>query len=107
MAMFIAADGTDWEWAAALATTLAVFHHGRFRLPVLADRLLSLVFVTPTWHHRHHHPEKKYNNSHYGVIFSFWDRLFGATAYFAGGFPIGLKGAPPSDCLSWKKLIDP
>lgn len=105
LAIFFAWSITEWEWAAAIATSLTVFHHARFRLPKYADDIVSLILVTPHWHHRHHNPIMKFNNSHYGVIFSFWDRLFGTTASDPSGFPIGLDKSQPSDGISWKKLI--
>jgi sterol desaturase/sphingolipid hydroxylase (fatty acid hydroxylase superfamily) len=41
------------------------------------SRLISLLIVTPGFHHRHHsawHPE---TDSNYGEVLTIWDRLFG------------------------------
>lgn len=53
----------------------SLFQHAHIHLPRHLEVLLSMIFVTPDWHHRHHHPDIVNTNSHYGTIFSFWDRL--------------------------------
>ncbi|WP_394990295.1 sterol desaturase family protein [Emticicia sp.] len=54
-----------------------VFAHSNFRIPVRIDRIISCVFVTPNFHHVHHHYQQPYTDSNYGDVLSIWDRLFG------------------------------
>jgi sterol desaturase/sphingolipid hydroxylase (fatty acid hydroxylase superfamily) len=52
-----------------------MFHHSNLRLPVVWERRLNLVFVTPRMHGVHHSAVGPETNSNYSVIFSWWDRL--------------------------------
>jgi len=38
---------------------------------------LEYVFVTPRSHHIHHSASPEHYDTNFGVVFSFWDRLFG------------------------------
>lgn len=53
-----------------------LFGHGNIRVPVTVDRWLKYVLVTPSMHHLHHALDVRAANRNYGVIFSFWDRMF-------------------------------
>ncbi|MEZ6140204.1 MAG: sterol desaturase family protein [Zavarzinella sp.] len=57
--------------------------HSNTRFPIWLDRVLSLVFVTPTFHKVHHHYVQPQTDSNYGNIFSLWDRLFHTTSHIA------------------------
>jgi sterol desaturase/sphingolipid hydroxylase (fatty acid hydroxylase superfamily) len=35
-----------------------------------------MFFSTPGWHKIHHANEQKFTDSHYGDVFTFWDRIF-------------------------------
>jgi sterol desaturase/sphingolipid hydroxylase (fatty acid hydroxylase superfamily) len=48
-----------------------------YHLPVKADKIIGLVFITPNLHHVHHHYKQPYTDSNYGDVLSIWDRLFG------------------------------
>ena len=52
-----------------------LFHHSNLRLPIRIERLLNKVIVTPRMHGIHHSQVWRENNSNYGTIFSWWDRL--------------------------------
>ncbi len=52
-----------------------LFHHSNWRLPIALERALSKVIVTPRMHGIHHSEVRRENNSNFGTIFSFWDRL--------------------------------
>ncbi len=52
-----------------------LFHHSNWRLPIRLERILSKVIVTPRMHGIHHSQVHRENNSNFGTIFSFWDRL--------------------------------
>jgi sterol desaturase/sphingolipid hydroxylase (fatty acid hydroxylase superfamily) len=52
-----------------------VFHHSNIRLPIGAERLLNQVLVTPRMHGIHHSQVQRENNSNFGTVFPWWDRL--------------------------------
>lgn len=54
-----------------------LFQHSNVRLPVAAERWLSLILVTPRMHGVHHSQVREENNSNWSSVFSFWDRLHG------------------------------
>ena len=56
---------------------LIFFQHANVKLPDWIDRYGSYVFSTPGWHKMHHAAERKLTDSHYGDVFTFWDRIFG------------------------------
>ena len=52
-----------------------LFHHSNVRLPIRFERLLSKVLVTPRMHGIHHSQVRRENNSNFGTVFPWWDRL--------------------------------
>lgn len=58
-----------------LVTSMALFHHSNFKLPLLAENFFSLVIVTPLYHQNHHSYYWEETNSNFSTIFSFWDRI--------------------------------
>lgn len=88
----------------ALAAFQMIFAHTNLALPSRLNSALSLIFVTPDTHRVHHSTVRAEADSNYGVIFTFWDRLFrtfisapkaGHTAFQMGLIesPIVKKGA--------------
>jgi len=57
------------------------FTHSNIRLPENIDRALSWVIVTPNAHKFHHHYKMPWTDRNFGLIFVFWDRLFGTYVY--------------------------
>jgi sterol desaturase/sphingolipid hydroxylase (fatty acid hydroxylase superfamily) len=53
------------------------FQHMNAALPVWLDRLLRVVLVTPDMHRIHHSVRTEDHDTNFGIVFSFWDRLFG------------------------------
>ena len=68
---------SGWAFATyQLAFQLEVmFHHSNWRLPIRLERALSKVIVTPRMHGIHHSQMQRENNSNFGTIFTWWDRL--------------------------------
>ena len=66
-----------WAFTAYQVVFLAevIFHHSNVRLPIQLERLLSKVFVTPRMHGIHHSQVQRENNSNFGTVFTWWDRL--------------------------------
>jgi sterol desaturase/sphingolipid hydroxylase (fatty acid hydroxylase superfamily) len=66
-------------WAFALYQLVfqseVLFHHSNLRLPIRFERLLSKVVVTPRMHGIHHSQVQRENNSNFGTVFPWWDRL--------------------------------
>src|SRR5476649_976426 len=52
-----------------------LFHHSNLRLPIGLERLLSKIIVTPRMHGIHHSQVHRENNSNFGTVFNWWDRL--------------------------------
>jgi sterol desaturase/sphingolipid hydroxylase (fatty acid hydroxylase superfamily) len=55
----------------------AMFNHANFRLPLVLDRWLRLVVVTPDMHRVHHSVIRSETDSNYGFNLAVWDRIFG------------------------------
>jgi len=67
----------------AIMTLATLFQHSNIAWPSRIDRMLRPIFITPGLHRRHHSPDPAENNTNFGEIFSFWDRIFGT--YREGG----------------------
>jgi sterol desaturase/sphingolipid hydroxylase (fatty acid hydroxylase superfamily) len=52
-----------------------LFHHSNIRLPPYLERALNTLLVTPRMHGIHHSDIREENNSNFGVVFAWWDRL--------------------------------
>jgi len=52
-----------------------LFQHSNVRLPLMAERWLNLILVTPRMHGIHHSEIRPENNSNFSVVFPWWDRL--------------------------------
>lgn len=66
-------------WAFAIYQLLfqaeVLFHHSNLRLPIGLERFLSKIIVTPRMHGIHHSQVHRENNSNFGTLFTWWDRL--------------------------------
>jgi sterol desaturase/sphingolipid hydroxylase (fatty acid hydroxylase superfamily) len=60
-----------------LLNATSMFNHSNVRLPLLADRLLRLVVVTPDMHRVHHSITPAETNSNFGFNLPWWDYLLG------------------------------
>ena len=54
-----------------------IMQHSNFKFNNWIEKYGRYIFSTPGWHKIHHSNEKKYTDSHYGDVFTFWDRIFG------------------------------
>jgi sterol desaturase/sphingolipid hydroxylase (fatty acid hydroxylase superfamily) len=68
---------SGWAFAAYELVFQAntLFHHSNLRLPIRFERLLNKVLVTPRMHGIHHSQVQRENNSNFGVVFPWWDRV--------------------------------
>ncbi|UTH48815.1 sterol desaturase family protein [Loktanella salsilacus] len=60
-----------------LLNATAMFNHSNIRLPMLVDRVLRLIVVTPDMHRVHHSIIPEETNSNFGFNLPWWDRLLG------------------------------
>jgi len=61
----------------ALTLYFEVFQHSNIKLPNTIEKILSLIWVTPTVHWIHHYTVNQKKDSNYGIVFSIYDRLLG------------------------------
>lgn len=76
----IAVLGIPVAAIAIFETTLVVVTfivHGNVSYPRALDNMFRTLLVTPDMHRIHHSARIAETDSNYGVIFSWWDRLFG------------------------------
>lgn len=55
--------------------------HSNLKMPMVVDKTLSYLFITPNMHKFHHHFERPWTDTNFGNIFSIWDRMFGTFVY--------------------------
>jgi sterol desaturase/sphingolipid hydroxylase (fatty acid hydroxylase superfamily) len=60
-----------------LLNATAMFNHSNVRLPLIVDRFLRLIVVTPDMHRVHHSILPEETNSNFGFNLPWWDRLLG------------------------------
>lgn len=61
----------------ALSNVIAVYTHGNVRTAGPVDRLLRSVVMTPDVHIVHHSAVRRETDSNFGLVLTWWDRLFG------------------------------
>lgn len=74
----------------------SMFNHANARLPLVVDRWLRWLVVTPDMHRVHHSVVPDETNSNFGLNVPWWDRLFGTyrgqPAAGHEGMRIGVNG---------------
>ena len=86
--------------------------HFKILLPEKWNKILSYLIVTPNFHRVHHSLDMKEGNSNFGIIFPFWDKLFGTcvsktyTQLKTIELGINLKETPHANSLK-EYLINP
>jgi sterol desaturase/sphingolipid hydroxylase (fatty acid hydroxylase superfamily) len=56
---------------------ITLFNHGNVRIPPWIDRPLRWLVVTPDMHRIHHSAANVETDSNFGLVFPWWDHLFG------------------------------
>lgn len=56
-----------------------LLNHSNIKFPAWFERYAAWILVTPDWHRVHHSSYQPETDSHYGDVFTFWDRLFGTS----------------------------
>lgn len=108
--LVVAALGLPVE--AVLATSLVgalhnVFVHANARLGADVEPAVRTVFVTPDLHRVHHSADLSDSMHNYGIVFSFWDRLFRTwrTPVDAGPRSFGIEAERDPARLSLPRLL--
>lgn len=60
-----------------IVLTLSFWEHANVRVPMVLDRRLRLLIVTPEIHRTHHSRDARECQSNFGNLTTWWDRLFG------------------------------
>ncbi len=68
---------TSFVLYGTLNLMLIILQHSNVRFPYWLEKFGRYVLATPGWHKIHHSNEQKFTDSHYGDLFTFWDRIFG------------------------------
>lgn len=55
----------------------SMFNHSNIRMPLVIDRWLRMLVVTPDMHRVHHSWHSRETNSNFGFNVPWWDHLFG------------------------------
>ncbi len=88
---------------------LAMFNHANARIPLLLDRVLRWIIVTPDMHRVHHSVERPEHNTNFGFNLSCWDRVLGTyrdqPAKGHEGMTIGLKSFRERTWQSLPRLL--
>jgi sterol desaturase/sphingolipid hydroxylase (fatty acid hydroxylase superfamily) len=96
--------GVDKMSVLAMETLIllcTMFHHTNSCFKY--ERILGCFMIVPFLHRLHHATERSDYDHNYGIIFSFWDRLFG-TLSVAEPERIGIKNSPPENVFSLLKF---
>lgn len=72
----------------------SLFEHSNLRMPERVDRALRLALVTPAMHRIHHSVEPAAQQSNFGFLLSWWDRLFGLYRAQTAIAEMGVEGYP-------------
>jgi len=59
-----------------VGTFFAIFLHSDWRLPWWIEKHLGKIFMTSGHHLSHHDQDENYHHANFGLIFTFWDRVF-------------------------------
>lgn len=59
----------------AIQLVFILFHHSNTEIP--NEEKVSQFLITPSLHRAHHSALRGEHDSNYGIVFSFWDRIFG------------------------------
>ena len=68
---------TSFILYSTLGLVFVIIQHANLKFPNWIERYGRYIFSTPGWHKIHHSNEQYLTDSHYGDIFTFWDRIFG------------------------------
>jgi sterol desaturase/sphingolipid hydroxylase (fatty acid hydroxylase superfamily) len=71
----VGADPLTYAIYESVFSAETMLHHSNVRVPLILERWLNKIIVTPRMHGVHHSAVGSETNSNYSVIFPWWDRL--------------------------------
>lgn len=80
-AVLIGMSVTTFVIYGTIALPLLIMQHSNVRFPNWFERVFSILIATPGWHKIHHSADQRETDSHYGDVFTLWDRMFGTWGY--------------------------
>jgi sterol desaturase/sphingolipid hydroxylase (fatty acid hydroxylase superfamily) len=89
---------------AVILNPWSVFQHANIAYPRRLENAIGWLLVTASMHRVHHSPEPHQTNSNFGVVFSFWDRLFGTYVAPEGPRPQRYGLAHITDEARWQSV---
>ena len=63
-----------WKLLTSVSLFFIFFHHANIRVPF--ESFISHLIITPSLHRTHHSTSRTEHDSNYGIVLSFWDRMF-------------------------------
>lgn len=94
---------------AFLTMAQSILEHGNVAIPARVDRALRLVLVTPDMHRIHHSDVPSEQNTNFGTIFTWWDRMFGtyglSPSSSHGTMGLGLRSIPNGGTLGLPAIL--
>ena len=95
-----------------LAFFFGVVAHSNTTLFNPVDHLVRTIFVTPNMHRVHHSTNPEHYNNNFGIILSFWDRLFSSYRVLSykvlSGLAYGVSDQKGANELNlWQLLLLP
>ncbi|MDE3214423.1 MAG: sterol desaturase family protein [Bacteroidota bacterium] len=75
-AILFGLDGAILALWLILYIPLLVLHHSNYIMPKWFDMTFGKIIVSPNFHKIHHHQDREYTDSNYGLMFIFWDKIF-------------------------------
>ncbi len=84
-----------------------LFEHANIRLPTRLNEALAWITTWPDMHKAHHSRDRRFTDTNYGNLFSFWDRAFGTftPARVGANVDYGLVGADFPELQSTAALL--
>ncbi len=61
----------------SIALPLIILQHSNVKWPDWIEQPARYIIATPGWHKIHHSDDRPLTDSHFGDVFTFWDRIFG------------------------------
>ena len=92
-----------------ISSVMSPLQHANLRLPRWLDVAVGWVLVSNALHLSHHSTDRRDGNANFGVMFSFWDRIFGT--YRApldmrdGSIRFGVDEIPPAACRTFVQML--
>jgi sterol desaturase/sphingolipid hydroxylase (fatty acid hydroxylase superfamily) len=97
IALFIGVEPGQYVVLVAVGNFLQSVQHANTRLPF--GRVLERVLVSPSFHRRHHAldiPLGKKGGWNFGILFPWWDMMFGSADWTHGTEPTGIREELPA-----------